>query len=295
MSELRRLRYFLAVAEELHFGRAAERVGIAQPALSQQIRRLEEEVGVPLFHRTKRSVELTVAGRAMEPEARRALASVEQAMEVARRAARGEVGHLTVGFVETAATALVPQAVQRFRADFPGVALTLRELPVSAQLEGLHAGTLDVGIVRPPFDPAGLEIAQVQEEPFVVAVAASSELAARRRLSPRELAGLPLVLLAREVVPGLHDQVIGLLQEHGGATIAQEATSIQAVLGLVAAGLGASLVPDSVRTLERHGVAFVPLHPSPRSRLVAISRRADRSPLVARFVGAMERAVSAGG
>src|SRR5690606_28958107 len=100
MSDLRRLRYFLAVAEELHFGRAAVRVGIAQPALSQQIRRLEEEVGVPLFNRTRRSVELTVAGRAMEPEAQRALAAVEEAMEVARRAARGEAGHLTVGFVE---------------------------------------------------------------------------------------------------------------------------------------------------------------------------------------------------
>mgnify|MGYP001191490645 CR=1 FL=1 len=293
MSDLRRLRYFLAVAEELHFGRAAARVGIAQPSLSQQIRRLEEEVGVPLFNRTRRSVELTVAGRAMEPEARRALAAVEEAMEVARRAARGEAGHLTVGFVETAATALVPGAVQRFSEEIPGVALTLRELSVSAQLEGVHAGTLDVGIVRPPIDPAGLEIVEVQEEPFVVAAASTSPLAGRRRISPRELAGLPLVLLAREVVPGLHDQVIGLLQQHGGAVIAQEATSIQAVLGLVAAGLGASLLPASVSTLERQGVAFLPLHPSPTSSLIAISRRAERSPLVTRFVEAMEEAADA--
>src|SRR5688572_8531295 len=144
--ELRHLRYFVAVAEELHFGRAAQRVGIAQPALSQQIRRLEEEVGVELFHRTRRKVELSAAGRAMEGRARQALAAADAAIDAARRAARGEAGHLTVGFIETAATTIVPLAVRRLRAEHPDVGLTLRELGVAAQIDGLRAGALDVGV-----------------------------------------------------------------------------------------------------------------------------------------------------
>jgi DNA-binding transcriptional LysR family regulator len=284
--ELRHLRYFLAVAEELHFSRAAERVRIAQPALSQQIRRLEADVGVDLFHRSRRRVELTAAGEAMLRPARQALAEVEQAITAAQRAARGETGHLRIGFVESAAMNLVPAAVHRFRQRHPDVGLSLSELAVEAQVQGLLAETLDVAIVRLPLSSQGLELETIADEGLVVVAPSAHPLAERKRVSPAALAGEPLVLLAREMVPALYDQIIALQHEHGGAQIAQEATSIQAVLGLVAAGLGVSLLPASVTSLARTGVSFSELRPSPRSTIQLAWREGDRSPLTAAFVEA---------
>jgi DNA-binding transcriptional LysR family regulator len=283
--ELRHLRYFLAVAEELHFGRAAQRLFIAQPAVSQQIRKLEGELGVELFHRTKRRVELTTAGEALQAGARRALAEVQAAIEAARRAARGEVGHLTIGFIEAASGGLMPALVRRFRRRRPEVGLTLRELSVDAQLAGLQNGSIDIAIVRPPVESPELELEEIVEEALLVAVPETHPFAGKRSVHPRALAGEPLILLSREVVPGLYDQVLSLQLEHGSAAmIAQEATSIQAVLGLVAAGLGISPLPDSVRSLEREGVRFVPLKPSPLSTMLVAWRRDDRSPLTAAFL-----------
>lgn len=293
--ELRHLRCFLAVAEDLHFGHAAERIGIAQPALSQQIKRLESEIGTPLFHRSTRTVRLSAAGVALRPHALRALDEVEEGVTAAGRASRGEIGHLTIGFIETASGWLVPSAVRRFRADRPDVTLTLRELAVTAQLEGLRSGKLDVGIVRPPVDSEGLVVESVAEERLLAAVPAAHALARRRRISAAALTDEPLVALAREVVPGLHDQVISLLAEQGGAArITQEATSIQAVLGLVAAELGIALLPSSVRTLSRDGVAFLTLAPSPRSFVLTVHRRGECAPLVAAFLDAARRAAPFG-
>jgi DNA-binding transcriptional LysR family regulator len=291
--ELRHLRYFLALAEELHFGRAAERLGIAQPGLTQQIRRLEEEVGATLFHRTRRWVRLSAAGEAMIRPARQTLADLDLAVESARRAERGETGHLTIGFIESAASTVVPAAVRRFRQDHPGVGLSLRELGVDSQIDGLHSGRLDVGLIRPPVEARGLVLEALADEPLVVAVPESHPLARRTRLHPRTVSAEPLILLAREVVPGPYDEMIALMREHGsGARIAQEATSIQAVLGLVAAGLGLSLLPASARSLGRDGVRFVELRPSPRSALLVARRADDLSNLTARFVAAA-REVSA--
>lgn len=291
--ELRHLRYFLAVAEHLHFGRAAARLQIAQPALSQQIRKLEGEIGVELFHRTKREVQLSAAGLALRSFARQALGDVAAGVEAARRAARGEIGSLTVGFIESAASTIVPVAVRAFRAAHPDVGLTLRELGVDPQIEGLRAGTLDVGIVRAPVVADDLRLERVLDEGLVIAAPAGHPLAARRRIAPRTVAGQPLVLLAREVVPGLYDQIIALHEEQGtAAALAQEATSIQAVLGLVAAGLGVSLLPASVRSLDRAGVVFITLAPSPRTSMLVASRRGDRSPLMPAFVAAARKAAS---
>ncbi len=283
--ELRHLRYFLAVADELHFGRAAERLYIAQPALSQQIRKLEGELGVELFHRTKRRVELTAAGQAMRAPASRSLDAVGESVEAARRAARGEIGHLTVGFIEAASGTLMPTLVRRFRGDRPEVGLTLRELSVDAQIAGLQNGSIDVGIVRPPIEDPELELETIVEEALLIAVPDGHRLAEQRSVRARSLRDEPLVLLSREIVPGLYDQVIALQLEHGGeAMIAQEASSIQAVLGLVAAGLGISLLPESVRSLEREGVRFVALKSSPRSSMLVAWRRDDRSPLTEAFL-----------
>ena len=284
--ELRHLRYFLAVAEDLHFGRAAQRLGIAQPAHSQQIQRLEAEVGVELFHRTKRRVELSAAGAAMVAQSRQALADAAGAVDAARRAARGETGVLTVGFVESAAGLVLPRAVRSFRERHPQVELVLRELAVDAQLAGLHGGTIDVAIVRPPLEARELRVETVLEEGLVVAVADDHPLASRRRVGPAALAGEPLVLISREVVPGLYDQIVALRPDGRAAEIAQEASSIQAVLALVAAGIGISLLPASVRSLDRRGVVLVDLRPSPRSEMLIAARSGDRSPLTESFIAA---------
>jgi DNA-binding transcriptional LysR family regulator len=283
--ELRHLRYFVAVAEELHFGRAAERVGVAQPALSQQVRRLEAIVGAELFARSTRSVELTPAGAALLPHARRALAEADRGVELAARAARGEVGHLTIGFIETAAVSLIPAAVRSFRDQHPDVTLSLRELAVDAQIQGLRARSLDLGVVRAPVDASDLEVIAVADDRLLAAVPDSHSRAAAESISVQELADQPLVALSREVVPGLHDQVISLFSEHGhSARITQEATSIQAVMGLVAAGLGIALLPSSVRSLSREGIAFVDLNSTEPSVILAVSRRDESSPLVRTFL-----------
>lgn len=284
--ELRHLRYFIAVAEELHFGRAAQRLGIAQPALSQQIQRLEAEIGAELFHRSRRRVELSAAGAAMLAQSRRALADASGAVDSARRAARGETGLLTVGFIESAAGLVLPRAVRSFRERHPRVELVLRELGVDAQLAGLHSGVIDVAIVRPPVEGEQLRVETVLEEGLVVAVADDHLLASRRRVGPRTLAGEPLVLISREVVPGLYDQIVALQPGGRAAEIAQEASSIQAVLALVAAGIGVSLLPASVRSLDRRGVVLVDLRPSPRSEMLVAARRGDRSPLTESFIAA---------
>lgn len=282
--ELRHFRYFLALAEELHFGRAASRLGIAQPALSQGIKRLESALGAELFVRTKRQVALSEAGVAMVEPAGRALAEADAAVETARRAARGEIGQLAVGFLETAAGTILPGSVRSFRSAHPNVHLSLRELPVGAQLDGLRNGQLDVAIVRPPIDAQHLQVLEVLEEGLVVAVPSDHPLCSRSHLGPCDLNGESLVLLSKEVVPGLHEQIVGLGSLRDAASVAQTASSIQAVLGLVAGGLGVSLLPSSVRSLDRRGVVLIDLSPSPRTAMLIARRSNDRSALTAAFI-----------
>lgn len=291
--ELRHLRYFLAVADELHFGRAAERVHVAQPAISQQIRRLEAEIGTELFHRNRREVRLAPAGEALRDYAVRAIDEVNGGVEAARRAARGEIGNLTVGFLETAASTIVPRAVRQFRAARPDVNLTLRELGVGAQIDDLQAGRLDVGIIRPPADSDDLVFERIIDEELIAAVPSGHPLAGRDQITARTVVDQPLVLLSREVVPGLYDQVLAIRQEESGSgAIAQEATSIQAVLGLVSAELGISVMPASVRSLSREGVEFVAIRSAHRSALLTARRRDDDSPVVEAFLAAARAAAS---
>ena len=287
--ELRHLRYFLAVAEELHFSRAAERLQIAQPALSQQIRKLETEIGVALFHRTKRTVELSAAGQAMVRPARQALAEAAAAVEAAQRAARGETGHLRIGFIESAAMTFVPEAVRRFSADHPDVGLSLSELAVDAQVEGLRSGLLDVGILRLPAEPTASSLPRSPTRGLVVVTPDSHPLAERKRISPRALAGEPLILLAREMVPGLYDQIIALQHQHGarpdrpgGDQHPGRPRSRRRRPRHLAA-----CRPRSP-TLARSGVSFAALAPSPRSEMQLAWRESDRSPLTAAFVEAAQ-------
>jgi len=285
--ELRHLRYFLAVAEELHFGRAAARMHVAQPAISQQIQRLEAEVGAELFIRNRREVRLAPAGEALRRYAERAVAEANDGIEAARQAAEGAIGSIAVGFVETAAGTVVPLAVRRFRAGSPKVNLTLRELGVGAQIEALRSERVDIGFIRPPFDEEGLSAELIVEEELVAAVPSGHPLADRDLVAMRTVVDQPLILLAREMVPGLYDQVLAIRQEQGGTgPISHEATSIQAVLGLVSADLGVSILPASVRSLSREGVEFVAIRSARRSPLLIVRRREDPSPLVDAFIAA---------
>jgi len=284
--ELRHLRYFVAVAEELHFRRAAERLHMSQPPLSQQIRALEEEVGATLLLRNQRRVELTAAGVAFLERAREILDAVEDAARQARRVQRGEVGRLAVGFVGSAMYSFVPELLRAFRDHAPDITLRLHELGTSEQLRQLEDGRLDVGFVRVPRARPELTFETVLEEPVVAALPDTHRLAQRSLLALGDLEGEPLVLLTRAGAPGLREALADAIVRLGGEErITQEAAEMQTVVGLVAAGVGISLVPESVRALVRHGVTYRPLDgEAPTVRLAMAWRAADDSPVVASFL-----------
>ncbi len=284
--EFRQLRYFIAVAEELHFRRAAERLHMSQPPLSQQIRALEDELGFALLTRTRRRVQLTAAGDAFLRDARAILGELDGAVATARRIDAGQTGRLRIGFVGSALLSIVPGTVERFRAERPGVAIELRERSTVDQLRAVSAGVVDVGLVRPPIEDDGeLRAETVLRERTVAALPAGHELAALSRVSLRRLAAEPLVLFPRDQAPGYHDLLIGALADAGaGPRVIQYAPEMLTIIGLVAAGTGVSLVPASVGRLALDGVAYRPVSGAPRSELVAITRVGDDSALVRAFV-----------
>ena len=294
--ELRQLRYFIAVAEELHFRRAAERLHISQPPLSQQIRALEHELGFVLLTRTRRRVELTPAGAAFLRDARTTLAELEGAVATARRIDAGETGRLRINFVGSALFSIVPRTVERFRHSRPGVALELHERATVDQLRAVRAGVADIGLVRPPIDDdAGLRVQTVLRERTTAALPAGHPLAALARVPLRRLAAEPLVLFPREQAPGFHDLLVDSLAGAGarggvgGVQVIQYAPEMLTIIGLVAAGTGVSLVPESVRRLALDGVSYRPVSGAPRSELVAVTRADDESALVRAFVSEAAR------
>jgi DNA-binding transcriptional LysR family regulator len=291
--ELRHLRYFVVVAEELHFRRAAERLHMSQPPLSQQIRALEEEVGATLLLRNQRKVELTAAGAAFFVRAREILAAVEDAALEARRVQRGEVGRLAVGFVGSAMYSFVPDLLRRFREQYPDIALRLHELGTTEQLRQLENGRLDVGFMRLTMTRPELRVETVLEEQVIAALPEAHPLASRTNLRVEDLEGQPLVLLTRSGSPGLRAGLAPAIDVLGGEeVITQEVAEMQTVIGLVAAGAGISLVPQSVRALKRQGVTYRPLDDgAPAVRLDMAWRRGDESPVIAAFT-AMARAAA---
>jgi DNA-binding transcriptional LysR family regulator len=280
--ELRHLRYFVAVAEELHFRRAADRLHMSQPPLSQQIRALEDELGVTLLERTQRRVTLTAAGAAYYERAREILDAVEDASRLVKRVNRGEVGRLAVGFVGSAMYSLVPEALGAFSARYADVDLHLRELTTAAQLRQLESGQIDVGFIRPASGRPGLAFETVEREPVVVALPESHALAQAPLLDVEQLAGETLVLLGREGAPGVRDSLAGATDLFRGDV--QEVREMQTVIALVRAGVGISLVPGSVRALAREGVVYRELPAGgPTVELAMAWRAEDRSPVLAAF------------
>jgi DNA-binding transcriptional LysR family regulator len=258
---LRRLRYFVGVAEELHFGRAARRLNLSQPSLSIQIRALERDIGTPLLVRTQRRVELTSAGRVLLDDGRRLIGQAEAAVVHARRAAAGSVGSLSIGFVSTADYSILPPLVRSFRRKHPGVALRLLELTGDLQQALLLSGEIDLGLSALPMPAPDLMARLVFREPLIAAVPASHTLAkGARRIRLRTLAGEGFILFPRELAPGLYDLVIAACQRAGFTPhLAQEAIQMQTILGLVAAGLGVAIVPHCMSRLGRSDVRYLAL------------------------------------
>jgi DNA-binding transcriptional LysR family regulator len=285
---LGRLRYFLAVAEELHFGRAAERLGISQPPLSQQIRKLEEEVGARLLHRGRGRgrIQLTEAGRTLLTDARRVVEQVEQTVRATQRAGRGESGTLRVGFIGSASCNVLPGVLRVFRERFPGVTLSLYEQPTDQQVQGLRAAHLDVGFLRPPVPDDSIRAELVFREPLVLALPESHPLAKADRVSLRALAPEPFVLLPRHLGPSLYDQIVTTCRRAGfSPRVGQEAVELHTIVSLVAAGLGVALLPASFRSLRRLGVAYVePRDPTAQVEMALAWRRDNGSPVLRRFV-----------
>ncbi len=262
--ELRHLRYFIAVAEELNFTRAAERLHMAQPPLSQQIQQLEAQLGFQLFRRTKRTVTLTDAGQVFFEEAQKILQQVDRAIQLAQQTSRGELGQLTVGFVSSAAHNVVPAILQQFRTLHPAVKLELREMTTNEQLQRLREGQIDIGFIRPPVDD-GINSEIVFREPLIVALPQTHRMAKCDRVELRALKDEPFIMFPRSLAPGLYDPIVSLCQQAGFSPIAaQEAIQMQTIVSLVAAEMGVAIVPASMQNFQRSGVIYKQLQePSP--------------------------------
>lgn len=255
--EFRQLQLFVAVAEELHFSRAAARVGMAQPPFSQQIRRLEAELGVELLARTSRRVALTPAGSHLLAEARALLAKRADVITTVQQSARGETGTLRVGFAASSAFGVLPAIVLRYRQRFPAVKLELDDRGALNVGTALATGELDLAIVRAPFRHEGVTVERLLRERFVLALPASHPRARQKAVALASLASEPFVLFPRNSAPGLHDTVTSMCVAAGfSPRIVQEATSWTSVIGMVEAGLGLTIAPMSAQALRPKGVVF---------------------------------------
>jgi DNA-binding transcriptional LysR family regulator len=289
MIELRHFRSFVAVAEELHFSRAAARVHIVQPALSRQIRALEEEMGLRLFERDRRRVRLTPAGAVFLDQVRVLLEHVARAVEMARRADRGEVGSLGIAYVPAMASTGLPEIVRGFRKRFPGVDVRLQEMSPAMQVEALLGERVDVGFVRGPIHEPALATETVLEEPLVAALPSGHRLGRHKRLGLAMLAGEAFVLQARSRGPGSHDQILAVCRSAGfSPRVVQEGSQAE-VASLVAAGAGVAIVPASLRAIRRAGVLYRPLHERPMTQLDMVWRKDAALPVLDAFLTEVRR------
>jgi DNA-binding transcriptional LysR family regulator len=254
--ELRQIRSFLSVAETLHFGRTAELIHLSQPALSLQIRALEQEVGMRLLERNRRKTTLTPAGRAFRDAAVAGLAQLDRAIRNARLAADGKLGLLRIGFISTAGSELLPNIIRAFRESNPEVEFSLRNILTAEQIRMLEAGALDIGFLRLPIGGhTQLEVVTVHREPFVLVVPASHALARQKKVWLSEVSGQDFVMYDRTHAPGFHDQVVGMLRNAGIVpNVRQSAGEMPTLISLVAAGMGISILPTSA---VKHNVAAV--------------------------------------
>ncbi|MET0418726.1 MAG: LysR family transcriptional regulator [Actinoplanes sp.] len=273
------LAYFVAVAEERHFGRAAERLHMAQPPLSQAIRRLEAELGVELLHRTTRRVELTDAGRAYLARARAILAEVEDAGHEARRVAAGAVGHLTIGCVGSVTYSLLPALSRHLAVELPGVDFSFRgEMLAPDQVEALRAEEIDVALLRPPVADRSLAVTPLRRDRLVVAVPADHALASRRQIRVADLRDAAMIVHSADRRSAMYDVVLALFRDAGiDPHIRHEVGETSTLITLVAGGLGVAVVPEPVTALALDGVAYRPLIRPAATVDLVLAHRADRA------------------
>lgn len=295
--EVRHLRYFIAVAEELHFGRAAQRLHIAQPPLSQQIRRLEEMLGYPLFERTSRSVALTAAGKLLLERARRTLSNLQRDFEETRSVGRGEVGSLHIGFVGSAMLTTLPEIFRRYRKAYPKVRLQLHESFTALVVEGLQNGTLDVGLLRDGDATEGLTATPIFHEPFVAVLPAAHPRAKQKTISAGDLREEPFVYYPRSAGTRAFEKPFLYCEEFGfQPRIVQEASHWLTILRLIASGLGVSIAPECVRQIASPEVVCLPLECSRKQGVITSQiemawREGERRPIVGRFAAIVEEAM----
>jgi DNA-binding transcriptional LysR family regulator len=292
--ELRHLRYFVAVAEELHFRRAAERLGIAQPALSQQIQRLEHEIEALLLHRLTRGVELTDAGRSFLDDARAILEQVRQAKAKAQRVARGDQGMIRIGFTGSASfNPFVPAVIQDYRTRFPGIAVSLVESGTAQLVLGLRDGNVDAAFVRSPHGEIdGLVVHPMLDEEMLIALPSGHPLAAAGSLSLGSLAAEAFILFPRSNNPGLYDAIASACQIAGfSPNVVQQAPEIASTVNLIAAGEGVSIVPASMQQMRPQGVVYRPIRgDGPQAPLSLAYRLSEPSAAVRNLVLLARRA-----
>ncbi len=283
--ELRDLRSFVAVAQHRNFSRAAEQLRVSQPALSEQIRKLEDELGGPLFERTSRGAELTDAGQALLPHARTVLAEADVAAETVRMVADGIAGTLTLGFIDSAALGIVPPLIRRFTARYPGIKLRLRELGSRRQLEAVDNGDIDVGIVRGPVWNHGLAGRRVATETLLVALPADHRLAGAESVHLADLRDDGFVTYPADRGAALYEETLRLCHAANFAPrIVQEANEIYTIVGMVAAGLGVAIVPMSVNAVAPGRVAYRAIEPRAELERWAVWRKSAQLGVVHAFV-----------
>lgn len=288
--ELRQLRYFIAVAEEMHFGHAAHRLHMTQPPLSQAIQTLEAALRVQLFQRTSRSVSLTPAGIALLPQARRILQQTASLPDLMQRAASGASGRLTLAFVSTADYSVLPPFLREFRIAYPDVEIDLREATSDVQLEELVQGRIDVGLLIPPLPDkvkSQLDYLPLLSEPLILAAPKGLKaLRGKQTITLHALTDMPLIIFPRRIAPAFHDAILACYHDAGLTPhIGQEAIQMQTIIGLVSAGMGIALVPQSVSNLKRPGVDYKAL--AGKTPLVETGlawRRDNASPVLRAFL-----------
>ncbi len=283
--ELRHLRYFIAVAEELHFGRAAQRLHLAQPPLSQQIRKLEDILGYPLFVRTSRAVRLTAAGVVFLDRARRTLRNVQEDLDEARSISRGDVGFLRVGFIGSSMLTPLPEMLGRYRQQYPKVQLQLQESFSSSLEQSLLKGTIDAAFLRDGDPVPGLDIEPLFSEAYVAVLPHTHPLAGRKSISAGQLRNEPFVLFSPAAGKLAYDRTISLCLDHGfRPNVVQEAPQWLTILRLIGAGLGVSIAPQCVRQIASPHVACVPLRGAKvRSQIELACRCSDDRSIVRTF------------
>ena len=287
--ELRHYRYFAALAEELHFGRAAERLGISQPALSQQFRWIEQEAGAPLLSRSKRRLALTEVGAVFQEEALGVLRQVRHAELATASASRGDLGSASIGYVASAAlSGLLPRLVYRFRQDYPAVRLAMREMDMPAQLDAVARGALDIGFIRPPLQalPEGLALFDIAAEAVVVALHATHALASRARIDVAMLRDETFICTHTEHGTGFYAITLAICGNAGFQPRVEALSSQMAtIISMVAAGFGVALIPASMRAFAPPDVVFKPLARNEvTSQLAVVHRKNERSPTVLRLI-----------